>query len=214
MHGHVQSRDAHVRKVLLVALCVNLLGWAVKFFWGYWTKSISMQADALHALFDAVSSIVAWAGILLAARSSSPRHADEHSRFESMAAIGISIFIFIGCVEIVIVSLHRFQEMTLPNVTPASFLIMLATMAMNAGLSQWEGRMGHLLHSPVLGADALHTKTDLYASIGVIISLVAGFIGYPLIDPLAALAIAGLIGYGGTQILRHNINALIREKNG
>jgi cation diffusion facilitator family transporter len=203
-----QSRDAEVRRVLLVALCFNLIAWGVKFLWGQWTQSISMQADALHSLLDAFSSVLGFFGVLMAAQPPDAEHPYGHGKFETVAAIGISVFIFIGCFEIVTGSITRFQSGTGPHVTPTSFIIMLVMMMANGLLSRWEGRMGNLFHSEVLGADALHTRSDFYASLAVIMSLVGGKIGYPLLDPLAALAIAGVIGYAGVRILIDSVKVL------
>ncbi len=203
-----QLRDTEVRRVLLVALCFNLIAWAVKFLWGQWTHSISMQADALHSLLDAFSSALGFLGVLMAAQPPDAEHPYGHSKFETIAAIGISVFIFIGCFEIVMGSVTRFQSGTGPEVTPTSFIIMLAVMTTNGLLSRWEDRMGHVFHSEVLGADALHTRSDFYASLSVMISLVGSKMGYPLLDPLAALAIAGVIGYAGVRILMDSVKVL------
>ena len=203
-----QVRQTAIKKVLLVALCFNLLAWAVKFLWGRWTQSISMQADGLHALLDAFSSVLGFVAVLMAGQPPDAEHPYGHSKFETIAAMGIAVFIFLGCFEIVTASLSRFQNNTTPTVTLPSFMIMLVMMAMNGALSQWEGKMGHHLHSTILGADALHTRTDFFASFGVLFSLLAGKLGYPIIDPVAALAIAGVIGYAGVKIGIESIRAL------
>ncbi len=206
--GKSDIRYIKIEKVLLVALCINLVGWGLKFLWGHWTHSISMQADALHSLLDALSSVLGFVGVFMAAQPPDANHPYGHSKFETMAAIGVAVFIFIGCFEIVGQSITRFQNGTTPDITPTAFMIMLASMTASGLLSRWEARMGSGLSSDVLMADALHTRSDLYASLAVMISFIAGTLGYPIIDPIAGLAIAGVIGYAGVRIVIDNTKIL------
>lgn len=208
MTDDASSRHAQIKKVLLVALCFNLLAWALKLVWGYRTHSMSMQADSLHSLLDAFSSILGLVGVSLAARTPDAEHPYGHRKFETMAAIGISVFIFIGCFEIISDSVKRFGGGVTPTVTPTSFMIMIATLIGNGMLSRWEGRMGGMLKSEVLLADALHTKSDVYASLAVIVSMIATYFGYPIFDPLAALAISAVIGTAGVKILIASVKTL------
>ena len=201
-------RHAQIKKILLVALCFNLIAWALKFIWGYWTHSMSMQADSLHSLLDAFSSIMGLVGVYFAAQPPDAEHPYGHGKFETMAAIAISVFIFIGCFEIVSDSIKRFGSGIIPTVTPTGFIIMIATLIGNSLLSRWEGRMGGALKSEILLADALHTKSDVYASLAVIVSMIATTAGYPFIDPLAALVISAVIGTAGIQILIASVKVL------
>ena len=208
MTDDASSRHAQIKKTLLVALCFNLIAWALKFLWGYWTHSMSMQADSLHSLLDAFSSILGLVGVYLAARAPDAEHPYGHSKFETIAAIGISVFIFIGCFEIVSDSVQRFGGGVTPTVTLTSFMIMMGTLIGNGILSRWEARMGGALKSEVLLADALHTKSDVYASLAVIVSMIATYVGYPILDALAALAIVAVIGTAGVQILIVSVKVL------
>ncbi len=173
---------------------------------------MSMQADGLHSLLDAFSSALGFLAVLMAAQPPDSGHPYGRSKFEAMAAIGISVFIFIGCFEIVMGSVNRFWswggEGTGPEPTPAAFIVLLTSMAANGWLSQWERKMSQALRSDLLRADALHTRSDFYASLSVIVSLIGSKAGYPLIDPIAALAIAGVIGRAGVNILMDSTRTL------
>jgi cation diffusion facilitator family transporter len=49
-------------------------------------------------------------------------------------------------------------------------------------------------------ADALQTRGDIWTSLAVIAALAGARGGLPILDPLAAIAVAGFIGYAGYQI--------------
>jgi cation diffusion facilitator family transporter len=53
----------------------------------------------------------------------------------------------------------------------------------------------------VLIADSKHTRSDVFASLGVLASLVAASLNFPTLDLIVALSIAGLIAYSGYTIV-------------
>jgi cation diffusion facilitator family transporter len=79
---------------------------------------------------------------------------------------------------------------------------MLVTVAVNLGVVAYESRAAERLGSEVLLADAMQTKGDVWSSLTVIAALVGARLGVPILDPLAALVVAGFIGYSGYQVAR------------
>ena len=79
---------------------------------------------------------------------------------------------------------------------------MLATVAINIVVIVYEGRAAERLASEVLLADATQTRGDVWTSLTVVAALVGAQLGVPILDPLAALVVAGFIGYSGYQIAR------------
>jgi cation diffusion facilitator family transporter len=78
------------------------------------------------------------------------------------------------------------------------------TLAINLGVSTWERREGKRLKSDLLKADAAHTRSDVYASLAVIVSLIAARLGFPQLDVLTAVAITLIIARAAFQILKEN----------
>jgi cation diffusion facilitator family transporter len=93
-------------------------------------------------------------------------------------------------------------------VNAVSFAVMLGTMLVNVAVSTWERRAGKRLASPFLVADATHTQSDVYASLSVILSLVAVRLGLPIVDVLAAFFIILLIGRSAFQIVTASFGVL------
>ncbi|MBI3805513.1 MAG: cation transporter [Nitrospirae bacterium] len=203
--------DVHyqpVKKILLVTLGLNLLTALAKSIWGYSSHSISMQADGFHSFLDAASNVIGLIGIYFASRPPDDEHPYGHRKFETFASFCISVFLFLGCLEILKSSYARFQDGTMPEITSASFVIMLLTILLNIVVSRWEKRQGVLLKSEILIADSFHTKSDVFSSLSVIASLAAGWAGYPILDPLVGVVIAFIIGKVGMQILMESSKVL------
>ncbi|TAJ97341.1 MAG: cation diffusion facilitator family transporter, partial [Candidatus Manganitrophaceae bacterium] len=118
----VETNTGQVRKVLIITLGLNLLTALAKSLWGYWTHSISMQADGFHSFLDASSNVVGLVGVWLASRPPDDTHPYGHRKFETFASFCISVFLFLGCFEILKSSYLRFQDGIAPEVTAISFL--------------------------------------------------------------------------------------------
>jgi cation diffusion facilitator family transporter len=64
----------------------------------------------------------------------------------------------------------------------------------------YESREGRRLSSEVLMADAVQTRGDVWTSLAVIVALVGVRLGAPILDPIAALLVAGVIAYAGSKV--------------
>jgi cation diffusion facilitator family transporter len=196
------NRDREIRRVLWLVLVLNLLVAGAKLLYGHLTNSLSMSADGFHSLFDGTSNIIALVGSWFASRPPDESHPYGHRKYETFASFGISVLLFFTCYHVLKDSFHRLALQDAPEVTLLSFGIMLITMGVNFGVMRWERKRGSALKSEVLISDSLHTKSDLYTSASVVISLLAVLLGFPVLDAVSAVFIAGFIGKTGMEILR------------
>lgn len=198
-----------VRRILIIIFVLNILTALAKGIYGLYTDSLSMSADGLHSFFDSTANIIGLVGISLAARPPDRDHPYGHSKYESFAAMGIAILLFAGCLQLIVSAAGRLQSGGSPNVTGLSFVVMALTLIINVGVSSYEYVLGRRLKSSILVADSLHTRSDVFASLGVILGLFAVRMGYPLADPLIALFICVLIIHTGLEIIRESSTALL-----
>lgn len=198
-----------VRKVLWITLLLNILGAVVKVSYGYITGTNSMMADGFHSFFDGTSNVIGLIGIWIASKPPDVRHHYGHKKFETMATIGIAILLFLACFEIAETAIRGFWNPRPPMVTNTSFLVVMATMGMNIFVTTYEYRRGKALKSDFLIADAKHTMSDLLASFIVLISIVAVRSGYAIVDPVASLIIAVMIGHIGYDIVKEASHVLV-----
>lgn len=202
------NRDRQVNGVLWKVLVLNLLVAVLKLIFGFLSGALSMIADGFHSALDASSNIVGLVGMKLAGKEADPEHPYGHRKFEALAALAIALFLFITCYEVLSQVAERFHEPR--NVKPQviTFLVMIFTMGVNFGVSRYERREGSRLRSLILIADSRHTQSDIFASFGVLVSLVAALFGFPALDLVVAVAIAGFIAYSGYQIVSQAFTVL------
>jgi cation diffusion facilitator family transporter len=82
----------------------------------------------------------------------------------------------------------------------AGFAIMVVTIVINIAVVRYESAAAERLKSEVLLADALQTRGDVWTSFAVIAALAGARAGLPILDPIAALVVAGFMGRALVQI--------------
>jgi cation diffusion facilitator family transporter len=196
---------SHYKKIRRVLLIVLALNWAVAFakiIYGIFTNCTSMTADGFHSLADGTSNVIGLVGIMFCAQPIDKDHPYGHRKYETLFALGIAALLGIVAFGLAKEGLKRLMNPSAPSVDIISFIIMIITMAVNLTVIRYEITHGKKLGSDILLADAMHTRADLLTSASVIISLVAIKIGFPIVDPLVTLMIAGFIAYSGFEIAK------------
>jgi cation diffusion facilitator family transporter len=194
--------------VLLRVLFLNIAVAAAKLVLGYATGAVSIVSDGFHSLTDGGSNIMGLIGLRAARMPPDVDHPYGHRKYETLAAAGIFIFLLLAVLEIGRTALRSFAHPDRPIVTPLSFAVMIATLLINIWVVRYEGGEGRRLKSELLLADATHTKSDVFATMGVLVSLTGVSLGFPLLDPIGGGVIAVLIAYTGYQIARETSRIL------
>lgn len=187
-------------RVLLQVLALNLAVAFAKIALGLATGAISVLSDGFHSLTDGGSNVVALVGTRIARRPPDRDHPYGHRKFETIAAIAILLFLLLVLVQVLWGAYDRLLAPVPLTVTGLTFAVMLATLMVNVGVVVYERRAGRRLSSEILIADAHHTQSDLFTSVTVLVALAGVRFGFPLLDPLAAVVIAGFIGWACWKI--------------
>lgn len=206
--GGGDARTGEIRFILWAVLALNLLVAGAKLLYGVVTASLSMQADGFHSLFDGVSNVVGLIGLWLAAFPPDADHPYGHKKYETLAAACIGAMLVATCLYLLWNSYQHWLGAVRPRVTAVSFGVMVGTMLVNVGVMWWERRKGGQLRSEILVADSRHTGSDILTSCSVLAGLAAVQMGYPLMDPFVAVAIAAVIAWTGGQVLWETTQSL------
>lgn len=205
------SRYPEVSRVLLQVLFLNVLVAVAKIVLGLTTGAVSILSDGLHSLTDGASNIVGLVGVRIASRPPDANHPYGHRKFETMASVGILLFLLLVLIEVLRAAWERLGSHEAPVITPLTLVVMGATFAVNVGVVIYERRQGRRLSSEFLLADALHTRSDLLTTMTVIAALVGVRLGYRILDPIAALIVAVFIGFACWEIFSSTTRILSDE---
>jgi cation diffusion facilitator family transporter len=204
----VSERYRAVTAVLIQVLFLNLAVAIAKLALGYLIGAVSIVSDGLHSLTDSFSNVAALVGVRIARKPPDKDHPYGHRKFETLSAAAIAAFLLVVMIEVGRAAWQRFQHGGGPEVTAWSFGVMLATIAVNILVATYERRAGQRLSSEVLLADSMHTRSDVMVSITVILALLGARLGYPLLDPVAALVVVAFIGHAAWEIVKSTTDVL------
>jgi len=191
----VTDRYSEVNRVLYRVLLLNLVVALTKILLGYYTGAVSIVSDGFHSLTDSASNVVALIGISIARQPPDAEHPYGHRKYETMASLCILVFLVVVLVEVLTAAADRFVNGGTPRVFPEGIALMALTLGVNVWVVAYEMREGRRLKSEVLRADAKHTRSDVLTTGAVLGALMGVWWGYPVLDPMAAVLVAGFIGH-------------------
>lgn len=205
--------SAAVRRVLIGLLGANLAVVAAKAFIGVASGSLAVWGDALHSSVDSLYNVLGLIVVRVAARAPDEDHPYGHGKFETLGALAIVVFLSITCFELV---RNAVQKLLSGGhsivVTDLGLVVLLATLAVNVLVAWYENRRGHELSSELLIADAAHTRTDVFITIGVLIGVLFARRGALWVDPVVAIVVAALIVRVAYQIFSRTVPVLVDER--
>lgn len=205
-----QDNFKQVRNVLWIILFANIGVAAAKIILGMVIKSSSITADGFHSLTDGSSNIVGLIGIWIASKPCDQDHPYGHRKFETLTGLFIVAMLMYLGLKIMVSSVSKFMNPVAPNITTQSLIVMLVTLGINLFISRYEYKKGAKLGSTILISDSMHTKSDIYVTIGVIITMIAIRLGVPpIIDSIASFVVAGFILHAAYEIFRVTSKVLV-----
>jgi len=197
-----------VRFVLIYTMFLNLVATAAKLIVGFLTGSLSLIADGFDSLFDSISNVIGLIAIYIARRPPDEDHPYGHRRYEILLTMLISLLLFFTCFELLRSAYERFLNPVVPQITVWSFASLLLSIAVHVYVAIYEKRKGEELRSEFLIADAMHTRADIFVSVGVMLGLIVVRAGYPILDVVLAVVIAVLIAKIGFEIVANSTRIL------
>lgn len=192
-------------KTILVTIVANLFLVGLKYWLAAISGSLALKASAWHSFGDVFVSGFVLAGFY----TSRLKFAKSHHLIlvENIVALIVSGFMFYTAFDI-------FRDVTGGNevidlryiwpVTIGSFLTIVITYF----TARYKEYVGKATGSLSLLASGYHSRMDLYASILVVVSLIASALGIGVLDRLAAAIVIILIVMAGWEIADSAISAL------
>ena len=205
--GHDHGIEKMNDKKLIVSVWINVLLTVAQVIGGMVAGSLSLIADALHNLSDALALFIA-----LFARKISRKPADEYKTFGYKRAEVIAALI--NLVTLVIIGLYLIYEATIRFFAPEEIqgwiVVIVATVALIIDMAIVALTYSMSKDSMNVKAAFIHNLTDALASLGVIIA--GTFIilyQWYWMDALITLIIAGYVLWQGITMLPETIHLLM-----
>ena len=157
-------------------------------------NSQALVADGIHSISDLVTD-----GMVLVAVRQGNKIADEdhpygHARIETITTVLLALALLLVSIGIVNNAVNILSEPG-KEVTPGWIALLVVMLS---GLSKeyiyhYTMKVAKLHQSPILEANAWHSRTDAISSVMVFVGIAGVMLGLPELDALAAIGVAVII---------------------
>jgi len=177
--------------VTVLGAVANLILVGVKGGVGLIGGSSVLIADAVHSLSDLVSDVVALFSLRAASKPPDEDHPYGHGRYETLGTVALAVVLLGAAAGIAWDALSRFGE----SVEPAVITLWAAVLSIvvKEALFHVTVRVGRRHDSPLVVANAWHHRSDALSSIAAFAGIAGARMGFPILDPAAAVVVAVLI---------------------
>lgn len=205
----MDERTKQGQRVTIIGMVGNVFLTGLKGFIGFLSGSSALIADATHSFTDILGSGVVLGGLKVASQPPDETHHYGHHKAESIVAKIVALILIGTGVGIGWSSLNTFlQGDIVPPEVSALWAVLLSIFA-KEGMYQYTAHVGKKIKSSAVIADAWHHRTDSLSSVAALIGIGGARLGYPQLDPLAGIFVAGMIVYSGVKIYLTAIHELM-----
>lgn len=206
--AHHHTPDQSYGWAFAVGVILNLGFVCVEAFFGWYTGSLALLADAGHNLSDVLGLLVAWGGYALAKLPPSPQRTYGWRGSTILGAVFNGLLLLVAVGGIAWEAIGRLSE---PTQVPAGTVIAVAMVGViiNTGTALLfvRGRHSDL---NIRGA-YLHMAADALLSLGVVFAgVVIMWTQWSWVDPVSSLIIAAVIFFGTWGLLKDSVHLALQ----
>jgi cation diffusion facilitator family transporter len=203
IQDETEIRVQALSRVTVWGAVANALLGIIKAVVGVAGGSSVLVADAVHSLSDMVTDVVAWFSLRVAAKPPDEDHPYGHGRFETVGTAALAVVLLGAAAGIAWNAWSRFGT----RVEPAAITLWAAALsvAVKEGLFQVTLRVGRRYDSPLVVTNAWHHRSDALSSVAAFAGIAGARMGFPILDPAAAVVVSALIAKMVFGLLREAV---------
>ena len=199
-------------RVSSVSIFVNIALAVFKFIAGVLAHSGAMISDAVHSASDVLSTFVVIIGVNISGQEADEKHQYGHDRMECVAAIILAGILFATGVGIGWGGIENIRNASAHSLEIPGMLALVAavcSIAVKEWMYWYTRAAANKINSGALRADAWHHRSDALSSVGSLIGIAGARMGFPILDPIAAVVIALLVIKAAFDIGKDSISKML-----
>lgn len=200
-------------KVSGISILVNLILSVFKLIAGIAAHSGAMISDAVHSASDVGSTLIVIVGVKLSGKKSDQEHQYGHERMECVSSIILSGLLLATGLGIGLSGVENIMKSTSGAAIAIPGMLALAAAVISVIVKEWmfwyTRGAARKINSGALMADAWHHRSDAMSSVGAFIGILGARLGFPILDPLASVAICILIVKASVDIFKDAVDKMV-----
>lgn len=216
-HEHIDEHDVSsprnteaAKRTTLVSVIVNIVLSALQIVMGWISGSQALIADGIHSLSDLVSDFV----VLFAGHHSKAEPDDDHHyghyRYENAASLVLGVLLLAVGVGMLWSAINKMiHPAALVPVSSIALWVALIALVAKEILFRYMLAVAQRIRSSMLIANAWHARSDAASSLVVALGIGGSLLGYPLLDPIAALVVGLMVAKMGLGFAWNSLHDLM-----
>lgn len=210
-YDNPQVREKYGTLSSILSIICNLVLVVFKFFVGFFTNSVAIQADAFNNLSDVGSNFASLFGFKLANKHPDSDHPYGHGRMEYIAGLVIAFLILL-------VGLQSIRDSFLKIITPekvtfsiVAVVILIISILIKLWMSYFNNYIGKKINSQTLLAASKDSKNDVVATLATLISLCLSLVTDLPIDGIMGILVSMFVIKAGIEVCHDTTDPLLGQ---
>ncbi len=173
---------------------VNLLLTGVQVLVGVLARSQGLIADGIHSLSDLIADFLVLFVSAHSKKEADASHPYGHHRFETAASLALGVLLVIVGAGMLWSAVGKLQHPdSIARVHAIALWVAGVALVAKEGLFRYMLAVAKRVKSSMLVANAWHARSDAASSLVVGVGILGNLMGYPLLDPIAALIVGAMV---------------------
>ena len=196
-------------RVTAVGAVTNVVLAIFKFVAGTVGNSTVLIADAIHSLSDLATDVIVYYSLKISGQKPDKEHKYGHGRAETIGASFVGAAVVLVGLGIAWQVLTEVINKTILVPTSIALIGAIVSIVAKEILYRYTMAVGKKLKSESVQANAWHHRSDAISSLAAFVGIAGAQMGWPLMDPLAAVIVGIMIAQVGITIARDAVNNLM-----
>lgn len=201
-----------IRKLSLVSIFGNTILSGFKMIAGIFGHSGAMISDAIHSFSDVLTTVIAYFGVKFSKKEADKAHPYGHERFECVASLILGLMLLLTGVGVGIAGMKNILQGHYETLAiPGAIALIAAVISIfgKEGMYWYTRYYAKKINSTAFMADAWHHRSDAFSSVGSLIGIGGGMLGFPVLDSMASVVICLFILKVSYDILKDAISKML-----
>lgn len=189
-----QTKARAASRSTWVSVAVNTTLSALQVVIGFVSGSSGLIADGIHSLSDLVADFLVLFVSAHSKAEADERHPYGHHRFENAASLALGLLLAgvgIGMLWNAVDKIEHHEA--IGKVHVAALYVAGVALVAKEGLFRYMLAVAKRVKSGMLVANAWHARSDAASSLVVGCGIAGNLMGYPFLDPVAALLVGAMV---------------------
>ena len=204
-----ERREKTGRLAGLFGIFMNILLCSIKVFAGIITGAVSIVADGVNNLFDALSSVISIICFRLAGKPADKDHPFGHERMEYVITLLLAFLMMFVGYELLKTSVFKILSPSYEAVSILAVVILIVSVLLKLLMFFTLRKFSEMINSTVLRAAAKDSLNDAIATMAVLLAVVLSPVLKFGLDGYAGVLVSVFITWSGISLIRETLDPIL-----